>query len=277
MDFAKCTLDNKIYKISEFKELSLSEIEQKRRFLQCKCGGAGFFRKASKSGQGACFGARPHKDGCEFASPEYENVNGALSPEEKEFINSGEEIKLDLQYGAVESKHIIETEEENEIGKNRGTTHSPINGKAKSILQRRLSTLLRVLINEKDFFKESKQKIYFKAKNYYYAKNFFIHSDYITNEYVEEINPHSYRAVWGMISDCRYSNKNKSLWLNTSGNDTISILIEEEFHDIFMERFKVKDTVDMSGKYVLIISRLKKSKNDKIYAILEDISYISVV
>lgn len=80
-----------------------------------------------------------------------------------------------------------------------------------------------------------------------------------------------------MISDCRYSNDKKNLWLNTGGNETISILIEEEFFSIFLDRFKIKDIEDLSGKYVLIIGRLKESKNKKIHSILEDISYISVV
>lgn len=277
MDIVKCTLDNKTYRVKEFKNLEASELAKKRRFLECKCGGPAFFRKASRSGHGACFGARPHKEGCDLASPDSENLNGSLSPEDKEFINSGNEIKLDLQYGAVESKHITEDGDINVNGQNKGTSHSSENGKEKSVLQRRLSTLLRTLVKEKDFFKDSNQEIYFKAKHPYYAKNFFIHSDYITNEYVKRINFRSYRAIWSLISDGRYSNDEKSLWLNTGGNDNISILIEEEFLSIFIDRFKIKDIEELSGKYVLIIGRLNKSKNEKLYSILEDISYISVV
>lgn len=277
MDIAKCTLDNKIYSVKEFEKLEPSKLSKKRRFLECKCGGPAFFRKASRSGQGACFGARPHKEGCDLASTDSENVNGNLSPEDKEFINLGNEIRLDLQYGAVESKHITDDEDLSEVGRNKGTSHSSENGKAKSVLQRRLSTLLRTLVKEKDFFKDSNQKIYFKAKHPYYAKNFFIHSDYITNKYVKNTHFESYRAIWSLISDCRYSNDEKSLWINTGGNDNISILIEEEFINIFLDRFNVKDIEDLSGKYVLNIGKLKESKNNKIYSVLEDISYISVV
>lgn len=277
MDLARCTLDNKLYKISEFEKLESSELAQKRRFLECKCGGPAFFRKASRSGQGACFGARPHKEGCDLASPDSESLNGSLSPEDKEFINSGNEIRLDLQYGAVESKHITDDEDLNEAGKNKGSSHSAENGKGKSVLQRRLSTLLRTLVKEKDFFKDSTQEIYFKAKYPYYAKNFFIHSDYITNEYVKNTNFRSYRAIWSLISDCRFSNDEKSLWINTGGNDNISILIEAEHLSVFLDRFKVKDIENLSGKYVLNIGKLKESKNNKIYSVLENISYISVV
>lgn len=277
MDFAICTLDNKKYTISDFEKLEPSELAQKRRFLECKCGGPAFFRKASKSGQGACFGARPHKEGCDLASPDSENINGSLSPKDKEFINSGNEIRLDLQYGAVENKHITDDGDLNEGEKNKGKSHSSDNGKGKSVLQRRLSTLLRTLAKEKDFFKDSNQEIYFKAKHPYYAKNFFIHSDYITNEYIKKTNFRSYRAIWSLISDSRYSFDEKSLWINTGGNDTVSILIEEEFIKTFLERFKINDIEELSGKYVLNIGKLKESKNNKTYSVLEDISYISVV
>ena len=276
MDFAKCTLDNKKYKVSEFEKLEPSELARKRRFLECKCGGPAFFRKASKSGQGACFGARPHKKDCDLSSPENENIGGTLTPEEKEFINS-EEIIIDLQYGAVENKHVIESEDDNDSNKNKGTSHSSLNGRGESKLQRRLSTLLRLLINEKEFFKDSKQKIHFIAKNPYNAGNFFIHSDYITTDYVEKINFRSYRAVWGVISSVRYSNENNSLWINTVGNDTISILIDDELHDMFIEKFKVKDIEYLAGKYILSINKLNKSKKDKIYSKVEDISYVSII
>jgi hypothetical protein len=277
MDIAKCTLDNKTYSVKDFESLEPSELAKKRRFLECKCGGPAFFRKASRSGQGACFGARPHKEGCDLASPDSETINGSLSPEDKEFINSGNEIRLDLQYGAVESKHVTEDGEINGSGKNKGTSHSSENGKSKSVLQRRLSTLLRTLVKEKDFFKDSNQEIYFKAKHPYYAKNFFVHSDYITKKYMENINFRSYRAIWSMISDCRYTKDKKSLWLNTGGNDNVSILIEEKHLSEFMKRFKIKDIEELSGKYVLNIGKLRESKNNKTYSVLEDISYISVV
>lgn len=277
MDFAICSIDNKKYKVTDFAKLESSELAYKRRFLKCKCGGPAFFRKASISGQGACFGARPHEKGCDLSSPENENSGGSLTTEEKEYINSGKEIVLDLKYGAVQNKHVVETEDTSEFKSNQGKKYSPLNGKAESKLQRRLSTLLRLLVNEKDFFKDSKQKIYFNNKHPYYAGNFFVHSDYITNDYVEAINPRSSRAVWSMISDARYANDSKSIWINTGGNDTVSILIDERIHDEFIERFKIKELEDLSGKYVLAISCLKKSKKDKIFSVIEDISHITIV
>ncbi len=44
-----------------------------------------------------------------------------------------------------------------------------------------------------------------------------------------------------------------------------------------MERFKIRELEDLSGRYVLAIGKLKKSKNNKIFSVVENISYVSIV
>ncbi len=276
MDIIKCTLDDKIYKVSDFEQLEESDLAKKRRFLECnKCGGMGFFRKASKSGQGACFGARPHLDNCDFSSHENDNINGDLTKEYKELINSDKEIVLDFEYGTVKNQHVVEIEN-NAISKNNnGGKYSSQNGTAESSIYRRLSTLLRNLVYQEDFFKDSKQRITFN-KYTYHAGNFFIQASYITQDYFQKINERSYRAVWSMISHAN-STDEKTFWINTGGNNKFSILIDNQVHDDFIERFKVNELEDLSGKYILVISQLKNSSNNKIYSIPKDISYITVI
>ena len=47
-------------------------------FLVCKFEAPAFFRKALISGQGAYFGARPHKEGWDLFSPDSESLNESL-------------------------------------------------------------------------------------------------------------------------------------------------------------------------------------------------------
>lgn len=281
MDFAKCTIDNINYKAYEFEKLSPSDLAYKRRFLVCKeCGGPAFFRKASKKGQAACFGARPHKDDCKLATQDSENTKGSLTNEEKEYLNSGNKIIIDLNFGAQQIINIENSDDEEIEGHVKGNLYSSKNGQGKAKSHRRLSTLLRTLINDKEFFKNSKQKI--ALNNYTYnANKLFAHFDDLTENYVNDIvenNPYTRRAIWGMISDARYANKeNKTIWLNTGGNDTISVLIDESFHDLFLNRFKITDLEELSGKYLLTIGQLNKSKNGKVFSKVGDIAYISIV
>jgi hypothetical protein len=66
------------------------------------------------------------------------------------------------------------------------------------------------------------------------------------------------------------------IWLNTGGNDEYSILIDSQIVKQFCERFKINDMEDLAGKYILCISPLKKSKNDKIYSKIDNIGYIAI-
>lgn len=280
MDYAICTINNEKYKAIDFEKLDASELAQKRRFLKCKCGGPAFFRKASKSGQAACFGARPHKDGCDLAAPENESIGGTLTNEEKEYFNSGKEIVIDLNYGAKKVTYIVETDDDDNNKKSKGKHYSAQNGKGEAKPHRRLSTILKALMNDETYFKNSKQKIDLEGYSYSSAKLFKNFSE-ITTEYVDDIinnNPHTRRAIWGMISDAQYDKmETSSIWINTGGNDTISILVDKTISSSFTKRFKINDLENLSGKYVLAIGKLNKSKNDKIFLKLNEIAYITVV
>lgn len=280
MDFAICTIDNKKYKAHEFQKLDASELANKRRFLQCQCGGSAFFRKASASGQVACFGARPHKEGCNFAAQESETVNGTLSEDEKEYFNSGKELILDLNFGTQNTKHVSDTDENDIDDKSKAGHHSSKNGKATAKSHRRLSTILRTLMIDENYFNNSNLKIELEGYSYL-SKNLFKNFNKLTNEYVDDIlnnRPNTRRAIWGMVSDAQYDKKNiESIWINTGGNNTVSILIDEKASNSFMERFKIRELEDLSGRYVLAIGKLKKSKNNKIFSVVENISYVSIV
>jgi hypothetical protein len=60
MKLALCTLDQEQYDAADFADNSSDWIAKHRLHLECiACQGPAFFRKASTSGQAACFGARP--------------------------------------------------------------------------------------------------------------------------------------------------------------------------------------------------------------------------
>lgn len=280
MDFAICTIDNKKYKAFEFQNLAASELAHKRRFLECKCGGPAYFSKASKSGQAAYFGGRPHRDGCDLATSESENIDGTLSDEEKEYFNSGKELVLDLAFGSQKTRHINDTNENDIDNKSKAGHHSSKNGNAPAKSHRRLSTILRALMDDENYFKSSNLKIDLEGYPYS-SKNLFKKFNELTNEYVDvtlKNKPNTRRAIWGMISDAQFDkHKIESIWINTGGNDTVSIVIDEKISNDFTARFKIKELEDLSGKYVLAIGKLHKSKNNKIFLKLNDIAYITVV
>ena len=83
MDNAFCTINNQTYNAYQFSQLDIGTISQLRRFLECPtCHAPAFFRKAARNGQAACFGARPHNDGCIESAPLSRLINGENDDED---------------------------------------------------------------------------------------------------------------------------------------------------------------------------------------------------
>lgn len=268
MDLAKCLLDKQVYNAWEFSKLS--DLNKKRKYLVCnECNNPAYFKKQSKSGQAACFGARPHKDNCSLISQDSDSSIGTLDNTEKKLVNSGEEIQIDFDFNIKTSKHIIEGAGNDELTKKIGSRHSSINGvgKAKSI--RKLSSLLNILMHNLEFAK-SNRKIDIGNKYPYNASTIFKKFGELSTLDIGKT-----RGVYGQIFDIN-SSKDGKLWINSGGYDDCSIVILSEYLDRFFDRFKkYKGDIDeLNGKYVLCFGLIKKSKNDKFYIKLNDISQI---
>ncbi|WP_212803001.1 hypothetical protein [Pseudomonas sp. Cab53] len=98
MDTAFCTLNRTEYTGPQFAALPDAQRAQYRRYLVCvKCETTAYFRKEAKSGQGPCFGARPHAN-CPLATPE--SVRGVGGGGEQDILhNPGTRIVIDEAQG----------------------------------------------------------------------------------------------------------------------------------------------------------------------------------
>ncbi|API86667.1 hypothetical protein [Francisella uliginis] len=266
MDLAKCVLDNKIYNAKDFAKVD--GFEEKSKNLIClECGHTAFFRRPSISGQGACFGSRPHGVGCKLGASSSEKLLGHLEESEKEIINSGDRIKVDFKFGSESSSHITETENENEVSNNLGKNHSCKNGTKRSSRNRRLKSLLNMLIHDVNFAISS-QKIDVGYKHPYYASNLFKRHYEISSEDIGK-----FRGVYGVVVSIRI--QEDSFWINFSGeNKDFSILINDK--SSFLLRFKkYKDINEIVGLYVLCFGDIKLSLKNKPYIKLDSISKIA--
>ncbi len=267
MELAKCTLNSKTYDAYEFSKLSDREISEKRKHLVCKsCDAKAYFKKRSKSGQAACFGARPHNDGCNLATEESQTCRGILQDDEKELINDGAEIEVNFDFSVKPITHIadknnddIDTDKER-----RGSRHSSQNGIGTAKSKRNLKSLLNMLLNAPNF-SQSEQIINIE-KYSYKAKNLF-------KEFSELTDNDTFRGVYGQIFDV--NEYNNTIWINSGGYNDCSIRIDADLHNDFYGRFEeYNDLEELNGKYVLCFGYVNKSKKDKYYIKLDDISKI---
>lgn len=266
MDVALCTLDNNSYTAQRFERLPEAEIGKLRRFLVCpECKGPAFYRKESRSGQAACFGARPHEPWCSLAATE-SRYGGGAGQDQDERINLGERIQIDFDYGAAPINHVDPAEPADPNG--RGGRYVRGQGQRAAVMHRRLSTLLRNLMHSNDF--RNSDQLISMPEGEFRVRSLFVNFDDINHAHAAE-----YRGFWGMLSDARFGGS-QELWLNTGGRDDVSIVVPAELVGSFAQRFRVDDAEDLAGAYVLVFGELKVSLGGKAYIACNDLQRITV-
>ncbi len=261
MNNARCTDDGVIYTALEFSRQLSSDLENKRRFLQCPaCGGPAFFRHASQIGRAACFGARPHAQGCELTAQECadENQDPIHIPNSR--------IVVDFGYGSPARPERFS-----------GSGHEPMQERSRldhdqphaHIYHRRLGSLLRTLI-EYPAFLSSDQIIEVEGCGNMAARDLFVPLQCATYQYSG-----IYRGYFGVISHAKLAPDN-SLWLNSGGNDNISFCIDSKCIDVILQRYGIKYLEEIAGAYILVLGTPRVSLNGKLFCVIEDISLMAL-
>jgi hypothetical protein len=269
MDIARCTQDDVVYQAITFAGLSSTNFVTKKRFLICsECGGPAFFRKASCSGQAACFGARPHEEGCSLKATEYEKNDEGQGDDQDILENPGQRIVVEFNYGAQDNdRHNDPTHSHNTGGQGGrfvGDGHRP-----NAVMRRRISTILRNLIISQQF-RNSQQILEIDGVGEFTIANFFVPLQAATEHHINK-----YHGFWGMVADGALG-QNGELWLNSGGRGNMSVCIPEKFVNQLYKRFRIHKEEDIAGAYVLVFGTLCNSRNGKKYVPIKDAGFITL-
>lgn len=264
MENAKCTGDGVIYSAPKFSRLAVGDLERNRRLLQCpECGGPAFFRHASSIGRAACFGARPHAQGCGMATQDFErNLNGIGEDQDALEISHGR-IVVDFGYGSPVQPEHIDSTWCGSCFPDKGYQHD-------SLEHRRPSALLRLLI-ESPAFRNSDLLIDVHGASEIPAKDLFVPLLSVTDQYVGR-----FRGYWGMLSGAGFSKDKKTIWFNSGGLETASFCLSTIHFDEFIRRYHVQDLEDIAGAYILAFGTLKVSPNGKLYCVIEEPNFMAL-
>lgn len=270
MDNAFCLTDGHTYTAVDFERLPAIDLEEKRKHLVCvECRGPGFFRKRSRSGQAACFGARPHRTNCGAAAADAARFNGELGPDQDELINPGRRIVLDLEFGAAPGgQHIYPNDGEGRGG--RGSRFLGSGARPDARMIRRLKGILRNLINVEGF-SHSTQELEIPG----YGGLTTVRDFFVPFNQADEGRLGTFGGFWGMVTDAR--NGQGAVWINSGGRGDVSVCLPEGVSGDFFDRFHVEDNEAMAGAYVLVIGRLVQAANGKVYIRVEDLAYITAI
>ena len=219
METALCTIDNKRYDMASFSKFDAQSLSNLRKALICpECRAQGYYRKASRDGKSACFGAY-HEDNCE-----YKTQNSALCimpevVEEVESIATNNQI-IEIAFSVYEpNKSKFDGSSTSDIkSTSKGTSKQhTVSSVRERNTQRGLKSLLRMLMHA-DSFASSDIEINTGAQHPFKAKNLFIHFDDISEEHLQK-----WRGYWGIIS---HANSDIS-WLNIANKGDVSIPVDK--------------------------------------------------
>lgn len=200
--------------------------------------GPAFFRKRSRSGRGACFGARPHADGCDQATADNDLLISG-GDDQDELYNPGDRIVIDLGYGAQEQQIHLD-QDARQPRRARGGSYVGDGNRGSAEMHRRLSTMLRTLVAAPNF-RYSDQIIAVAEYPELPAHDFFVQFSTVTAQYSGQ-----FRGYWGLISDARRGVAD-TLWLNSGGCTSMSVCLPAEHVEAVMQRYRLTEDEDFSG------------------------------
>jgi hypothetical protein len=260
MDKARYKKEGKAFTAIAFSQLPPAEREKKRHFLECcECGEKAFYRKQSKSGQSACFGAF-HKEGCDEVDGRMRPRQGDPGDDELTPILNDRLIQLIPVYGDEAGSG---KESGNGAGHGGGAPrgHYDGSGQRTSHSKRRLLPILKLLADT-DFRHSSQMVEYFSGRTKRVCDLFVEFPE------IEERHFDRYQGYWGKLSGAGFS-KDGKLWLNTSSDyEALSITIYQSNVDSFLTRFNfersdIEDTDLFSGAQILVFGKLARASTGK--------------
>ncbi|QOY95958.1 hypothetical protein IM543_09060 [Massilia sp. UMI-21] len=269
MDDATCTEDGHNYNAIEFSRLSPSDLERKRRQLICtECHNPAFFRKESRDGRGACFGARPHIDGCSRAVEDRDLRLPGMGDGQDELINFNNRIIVDLDFGAAEPPTHFDPVPGAPL-RPRAGAYVGGDGPRVANMHRRLRPLLRLLV-ESPNFRHSDVVIALENRSEMSACDFFVNFGDVDAGYAGSL-----RGYWGQLTDAR-EGANGVLWLNTGGQGDMSIGLPPELRADLMGRFDLEIKEEFAGAYILVIGEMRVSQHGKMVCIIDDLAMVTI-
>lgn len=264
MHLAYDTIADDEFTAKQFNAMSAEWIAEHRTALECPlCHNQAFFRKASVSGQAACFGARPHAEGCKNATQSSEEKERAEAIEKFIRENPGDHFNLRFTLPKPPANKIPVTglpggDEGNKAGKY--VKWGKRQESSSSIQARQI--LINLATSEK--YRQSTQTIATpKSGGKVQICDYFIpFLDASKGDAGKE------RGYWGTITD--YRPKNDVYWVNTGTKDHMSICLPSAVKDDLLLAYGLDSLFDLVGNYVLWVGELRVAKSEKLYLKPED-------
>lgn len=265
MQQALCVVDGVVYEASLFSSLPSSQLEDFRKYLLCSvCKSFAWFRKESRHGHPAHFCAH-HEDSCVFKIEYVPTDNARGSPSQQEDgVTAGDKIVINLDKETGGDINVAAAPLSNNPGSGfAGRAYSGPKGGNESTQNFTLRRILHRLVQSPQF-RDSPDLI-----EIYQTEGQILVSGAVREVFksFEQINGGSYgdggRFYWGAISSLGRTPDGR-IWLNSGGRGLVSVSINSEIVDEFLEFFEVDELEELTGAHVLVNGRCVETGTGKL-------------
>lgn len=249
-----CLQDNKFYDIDTFSALADEIRSLLRKYLACcECRGKAYYRKQTKDGKHACFGAY-HKDRCPLKIRDSSSRHSESAEAASQIAVNRQTI--DVAFAAYTPSEIAPRENARRpTGKEPSSStpgdHAGQPGQSRNV-PKRLRTLLGMLLRSDDFAM-SDIEINTGAPHPFKARDLFVRFDDISEAHIGE-----WKGFWGLIDN---SDENMT-WLNTANRQNVSIPVEQ-MKDYLTGVLGITSSADLAGASALVFGILRVSGSGK--------------
>ena len=263
MQYARCTVDNKVWEASDFENLPEGQLDHKRRSLLCvECGEFAWFRKESSHGHPAHFCAH-HNEDCGLRV-EYALIDGNRDDltDSDNIIGSNDAIIVQLDQERGDNVDVSEVKEPPALGGGEGGRRHVLKEKGVAFAQHfSLRKILLRLVQSPTFRDSNKQVAIYRNKDDVLIRGAV--RDVISS--FANISPERHddqtMLFWGPIASAGTTDDGK-LWLNSSDrHQSVSVSIFPNIVKYFLKVFKINDLEELAGSHVLVAGRCYISKS----------------
>ena len=252
----------------ELQAMSSTRRDNLRGELACpSCLADAYFIREARNGRRACFGARPHEEGCELASLLTEDRGAAALDEVDERINAGDVFRLEPNRTRA-IQHVTH-DPSAPAGSGPAARYVKRNGSTARISSLSMDRLLRQLVL-REAFARSKTRLILSDNTSGLVRTLCVHMSEISDRYLRKR-----RVYWGTIRFPRPKD-NGGAWLNTGSRSSPTLVIEEEELEALLAAKGLDDLEDLSGSFFAVVGPLRKSAGGKLLLFADDLEWLAI-
>lgn len=254
------TNTNKIFTIQEFEMMTNLERESYRGNIECiKCGAEAYYRKVSKDGKVACFGAK--HPGCEAASGHHSSND--VGNEDTNEVKFAADFEIAWNYDG-KKKGTNPNEDGDNKNFSEGLSRKKYVNKPELEKQKHIS--LGAILRYAEYGVIDKQNYVVKLPGAGMRK---LKDMVVKLEDIRDYNIGQALFMWGSIKQF------SKMWINTPYKNKISIRVDEIIQDNFwsINQEKIKKLLYDKNCIIIVYGKVKKSKSGNYYINLYDTKY----